>query len=98
MSTVFSRALPAGQADVLRAIRDARPGPSGVVKLAALVDALRAGPATSWTVSGYAVDRALVALRRLKLVRYLGSHDHATGRVRRRWGWVLTAAGRRAAS
>jgi hypothetical protein len=81
------------QKNVLLAVRDVQPKRRGAAKL----DDIRAssyvnGP--NW-IDDRVLDRALQALRRGGLIKYVGKRGVA-GIPRARWGWTLTRTGYKA--
>lgn len=79
---------------ILRAVRGAEPSKTGAVRLTEIMVAMGK---MHVTMEYRQIDQALQRARRIGHLRYLERRHPETGEERKRWGWELTATGRRAA-
>lgn len=75
---------------ILFAIWDTAPGTDGTIKRADL-----ASHSKLFGVPYETLDRALRDLAFADLIIYYGRRDRRTNKIRKRWGWDLTPAGRK---
>ncbi len=76
---------------ILLAIYDTTPGPTGAITRADLMKHSKLSGEAYMTI-----DRTLPKLQQAGLAEYLGKRNPKTGQIRKRWGWFLTDADRKA--